>query len=219
MLARRSRSSCEYADFVSSQQHTTRPDHQDGGPDPINPDPGRTEHMGEGMSTFTRIAAVVFILGAIAFWAFAFSPQARERFQAPDKIEDPAYAASILARCDVAVAEMDLLPSSISVGTPQERGLIVEQANATLQAMRDDLAALPGGNATDRELIGKWLNDWDFYIADRVAHAEKLASGDTGRFLNTERDGIFIAERMSGFARRNFSRTPDPAGCLPPGDL
>lgn len=204
---------------MTNPQDTIDPEHHDGLPDPLNPDPGRTEHMGEGMSTLTRILAVIFILCTVAFWIFAFSPKAREMFQAPDKIEDVAYSAAIASRCDVAVAEMAALPSSRSAGTPQERGLIVEQANASLQRMADDLAALPGGDTADRELVGKWLDDWDFYLEDRAAHAEKLANGDTGRFLNTERDGIFIAERMSGFARRNFSRTPDPAGCLPPGDL
>ncbi len=185
------------------------------GPDPINPDPGRTEHVPEGtMSVFTRIAAVVFIVGAIAFWAFAFSPQARERFQAPDQITDEVYVAAIETRCSVAVAEMEALPSSRTAESPEARGLIVEQANASLERMRSDLAGLPGGSDDDRELVGKWLDDWDFYIQDRVAHAEKLANGDTGRFLNTERDGIFIAERMSGFARRNNIRS-----CLPPGDL
>jgi len=178
------------------------------------PDPGRTEIVPEGMGRFTRIAAVVFVLCTVAFWIFAFSPQAREMFQAPDQIVDESYAQAIESRCAVAVEEMAILPSSVSVGSPEERGVVVEQANVVLQRMREDLGAIPATSGDDRELVTKWLGDWDFYLQDRVAHAEKLQRGEDGRFLNTERDGIFIAERMSGFARRNSIRS-----CLPPGDL
>jgi len=183
-------------------------------PDPVNPDPGRTEIVPEGMGTYTRIAAVIFVICTVAFWMFAFSPKAREMFQAPDGIGDENYVLAIETRCSVTVAEMEALPSSRSAGSPEERGAIVTQANTALQRMRDDLGVLPGGSDDDRELVGKWLDDWDFYLEDRVEHADKLLRGEDGRFLNTERDDIFIAERMSGFARRNSIRS-----CLPPGDL
>jgi len=110
------------------------------------PDPGRTEYIPEGMGKWSRFAAIVFVIIAVGFWLFVFSPFARDN--------------------------------------------------------------------KDQELIERWLEDWDFYLADRVAHADKLRNGDDSRFLNTERDGIFIAERMSGFARVNEFRS-----CLPPGDL
>ena len=181
---------------------------------PGQPDPGRTEIVPEGMGKWSRIAAVLFVAACVAFWIFAFSPAARNMFTAPDEITDVTYVAAIETRCSVTVAEMAALPSSRSAETPQERGEIVELANAALQRMRDDLAALPSGSSDDLELTELWLADWDFYLEDRVAHANKLLAGEDGRFLNTERDGIFIAERMSGFARRNEIRS-----CLPPGDL
>ncbi len=183
-------------------------------PDEMRPGAGRIEHVPEGMGTGTRIAAIVFMLGALAFWLFAFSPYARERFQAPDQIEDATFVIAIERRCAVAVAEMQALPSSQSVDTPRERGLLVEEANASLVRMRDDLAALPGGTEADQELISQWLGDWDFYLADRDAHSRKLLAGEDSRFLTSEVNGVFISERMSGFARRNDIRS-----CLPPGDL
>ncbi len=178
------------------------------------PDPGRTEYIPEGMGAWSRAAAIVFVIIAVGFWLFVFSPFARDIFQAPDQIEDEAYVADIEVRCAEALATMDALPSIRSATGPEDRAVNLDQANAALQEMRDDLATLPGGTEKDRELIERWLQDWDFYLADRVAHADKLRNGDDSRFLNTERDGIFIAERMSGFARVNEFRS-----CLPPGDL
>lgn len=178
------------------------------------PDPGRTEYIPEGMGKWSRIAAIIFATFAVCFWIFAFSPLARSYFQAPDQIEDETYVLAIESRCAVAVAEMEALPSIRSAVSPEDRAVNLDKANDALQQMRGDLSALAGGTNKDQELVNRWLQDWDFYLEDRLAHADKLRSGDDGRFLNTERDGIFIAERMSGFARVNEIRS-----CLPPGDL
>lgn len=166
------------------------------------------------MGRTTRIAASVFVLLAVSFWIFAFSPWARDIFQAPDQIEDKVYVAAIENRCAAAVSEIDNLPSVRSATGPDDRADNVDQVNQSLRRMRADLAALAGGTTEDRELISLWLNDWDFYIEDRESHVERLRTEGDVRFLNTERDGIFIAERLNGFARVNEIRS-----CLPPGDL
>ena len=180
---------------------------------------GRVETIPEGMGTKTRIAAVIFVVGATVFWIWALVIAPRF-FEAPDGIVDAQYAVEIERRCAVAIAELQVLPTSQSVETPQDRGLLVEQANDALSRMREDLEFLPGGTEEDQVLIGRWLGDWDIYLADRELHAEKLLAGEDSRFLNREvidaatgRE-IFVAERMSGFARRNEIRS-----CLPPGDL
>ena len=180
----------------------------------MQPDPGRTEVVPAGMGTKTRIAAIAFIVITAAFWMFAFSPWARDIFQAPDQIEDEQYRLSLEARCAVMVAELETFPSARSAESPDERADNVDLVNGALVRMRNDLAELPGGTPDDRGLIVRWLDDWDFYIEDRVNHSARLRTEGDVRFLNTERDGIFIAERMNGFARVNEIRS-----CLPPGDL
>lgn len=172
------------------------------------------EPMPEGMGVITRIFAVVFILGAIAFWIFAFSPWARQIFQAPDQLADEVYVANIEATCAATIAELDALPSPRSADNPEDRANIVENSNVALVRMRASLANLEGGTEADRNLVVRWLADWDILIGDRMTHVERLRTEGDVRFLNTERDGIFIAERMSGFARVNEFRS-----CLPPGDL
>lgn len=186
---------------------------RDDDPDRRNPE-DLLEPLPEGMGMITRIFAIVFILGAIAFWVFAFSPWARDIFQAPDQIADEAYVAAIEATCAATVAELDALPSPRSADGPESRANIVENSNVSLVRMRTALADLDGGTNADRNLVTRWLADWDILIGDRMTHVERLRTEGDVRFLNTERDGIFIAERMSGFARVNEFRS-----CLPPGDL
>lgn len=172
------------------------------------------EEIPEGMTRRTRVLASIFVLLSVAFWIFAFSPWARDIFQAPDQIQDEAYAGALEDRCAEAIAEIGLLPSARSAVGPEDRADNVEQINAVLQDMRRDLAEISGGTAEDRALIMRWLDDWDFYMEDRATHVDRLRNEGDVRFLNTERDGIFIAERMNGFARVNEIRS-----CMPPGDL
>jgi len=166
-------------------------------------DPGRTEHIPEGASMLPRIAAVSFILFAIGFWIFAFSPWARDIFQAVDQLADEDLVVQIESRCVAALDELDALPSPRSATSPQERATNVALANDALFAMTDDIQGLGTAFIEDDRLIGLWMADWDIYMSDRVAHVARLEEGQDVRFLNTEADGIFIAERMNGFARVN----------------
>lgn len=172
------------------------------------------EPLPEGMGATTRFFAIVFIIVAIAFWIFAFSPWARQIFQAPDQIADETYVADIEATCASTVARLDALPSARSADNPIDRADIVEDSNVALIAMTEDLAVLEGGTEDDQRLIRLWLEDWEIMIADRQSHVERLRTEGDVRFLNSEVDGIFVAERMNGFARVN-----DILSCAPPGDL
>lgn len=172
------------------------------------------EPVPEGMGRTTRLLATVFILVAIAFWIFAFSPWARQIFQAPDQIADETYVANIEATCAATVAQLDALPSARSADGPIERADIVEDSNVALNALTLELAMLEGGTEDDRRLVNLWLQDWGILIGDRQTHVERLRTEGDVRFLNSEVDGIFVAERMNGFARVN-----DILSCLPPGDL
>lgn len=180
----------------------------------MQPDPGRTELIPFGASRFTRVAAMIFIAFAICFWIFAFSPFARNIFQAVDQIEDEGLVVEIEARCVQALDELDALPSIRSAEDPEERAANLDRANAALFNMTDEIRALGTAFEEDGRLIGLWLGDWDIYMNDRLVHADRLREGEDVRFLNTTQDGIFIAERMNGFARVN-----NMDSCQVPGDL
>lgn len=172
------------------------------------------EEIPEGMGRTTRVLATVFVVACVAFWIFAFSPWARDIFTAPDQLDDEAYVAALDARCARTMADLDELPPPRRAETPNERAEILVAANEQLRRLVDDLDTVPGGTADDRRLVGRWLEDWEIYLADRSSHVERLLTEGDVAFLNTEEDGVFIAERMSGFVRVN-----DIDNCALPGDL
>lgn len=175
---------------------------------------GRLEEVPEGMGRKTRALATVFIVACVAFWIFAFSPQARDIFTAPDQLEDEQYVAALDARCALTSAELDRLPSARRADNPTERAETVTAANELLRTMVNDLGAITGGTEDDRRLIGRWLEDWEVYLGDRSRHVERLLTDGDVRFLNTEDGGVFVAERMDGFIRVN-----DIDNCVLPGDV
>ncbi len=175
---------------------------------------GRVEAMPSPMSTWTRAAATVFVIVCVAFWIFAFSPWARDMFVAPDGLDDDVFAERIERRCATARSALEELPSIRSAESPEQRAVTLIQANEVLETMVAEIAAFDSTVLSDQEVVARWLDDWQIYLDDRAVHVDRLAAGEDDRFLNSEADGIFIAERMNGFARRN-----DLDSCETPGDL
>lgn len=179
------------------------------------PDMGRVEEMPEGrMSTTTRFLATAFVVVSVAFWIFAFSPWARDLFTAPDQLEDEALVAAIDDVCAAARTDLFELPPARTATTPAERAEILVAANETLRQMRADLAMLPVDTPEDRRLVNLWLDDWDIYLGDRDTHINRLLTEGDVRFFNTVDNGVFIHERMDGFARVN-----NMDNCETPGDV
>jgi hypothetical protein len=174
----------------------------------------RLEDVPGRMGTATRALATVFVVLAIAFWLFAFSPWARDIFQAPDQIADETLVAALDNRCAAARALLTELPLAQNAASPEERASVLTEANIILGDMAADLAELDGGTNSDQRLVSLWLADWDIYLGDRETHVGRLVTEGDIRFLTTEENGVFINERMDGFARVN-----DLDNCETPGDV
>lgn len=170
--------------------------------------------MPERTGPITRVLATVFVVFAIGFWAFAFSPWARDVFTAPDQLESEALVADVERRCTTARSLIAELPAASLATSAAQRSTVVEEATSILEDMVADLRVIDHEYPDDARLLGLWLDDWQVYLADRHAHADRLVNEGDVRFLNTERNGIFIHERMDGFARVN-----NLDSCQTPGDI
>ncbi|NNC79388.1 MAG: hypothetical protein HKN94_04465 [Acidimicrobiales bacterium] len=177
-------------------------------------DTARFEEIPEGTGKFTRVLAITFIVLATAFWLFAFSPWARDIFTAPDQLEDESLLADMERLCATTHAEIDALPAASTAATPIDRAIVVNEATVKLENMVVEIGALRTEIADDARLLGLWLDDWQIYIRDRHTHAERLTTEGDVRFLNSEDNGIFVHERMDGFARVN-----NVDSCETPGDI
>jgi len=177
-------------------------------------DTARFEEIPEGTGKLTRVLAITFIVFATAFWLFAFSPWARDIFTAPDQLNDEVLVQDLEQRCEMGRdAIADLQPASLAE-SPVERAVVVAEATVALEAMVADLGQVQPDDADNARRLRMWLADWQIYLGDRRAHAERLANGDDVRFLNTEDNGVYVRERMDGFARVN-----DLDACETPGDI
>ena len=174
----------------------------------------RLEDVPGRSGTFTRVLATLFVVCAVAFWLFAFSPWARDIFQAPDQIADETYVSALDGRCAAARSLLLELPLAQNATSPVERASALSEANDILTEMANDLAGIDGGTDNDRRLVGLWLDDWGIYLSDRANHVGRLVTEGDVRFLTSEVNGVFINERMDGFARVN-----DLDNCETPGDV
>ena len=159
-----------------------------------------------------RLILVTVVAGLIGMWFYAFllAPSGN-----PDRMEDRAWPTSAERRCAEARDAIDALPPARDSGSPLKRSDHLEEGTGILETMVSDLGSLPGGSASDRYLVARWLEDWEAYLSDRQAHVERLRSkGDVRPLLSALPDGSSTLERMNGFARVN-----DMESCLDPGDF
>jgi len=162
----------------------------------------RLEDVPGRSGTFTRVLATLFVVCAIAFWLFAFSPWARDIFQAPDQIADETYVSALDGRCAAARSLLLELPLAQNATSPVERASALSEANDILTEMANDLAGIDGGTDNDRRLVGLWLEDWDIY---QLRNPRRRISRSLRSLLELLRNS---AVRVGEANLRNAKRSP-----------
>lgn len=177
---------------------------------PARPDPGGDTHR---PSRIGFVAGALVLVASAVFWVWAFSPWAPRGN--PDRLEDRTFPERAEQICSEASERIEALPPASDARTPQERAVVVQEANELLSSMIEELRGSATGTAEDVELISLWLDDYEVLLSDRERHAARLAAGEDPRFTVTATDeGSPIDERIDGFARVN-----DMESCLVPLDV
>ncbi len=173
----------------------------------------RTRPPGARRIPLGRLALGLLVGLLVAMWFYAFFLAASGN---PDRMEDRSWPEAAEARCTEADELLSGLRPAAETPTPAARGDDLDAATDILDRMLADLKRLDGGTHDDRILLTHWFSDWDTYLADRRAHAERLRTeGDVRPLMSALPGGTgSVLERMNGFARVN-----DMEGCLDPGDL
>ena len=194
---------------------------------------GRRPVAGGRRWTTGRVLAAAVVAASFVFWVWAFTPWARR--ENPARIDDRGFAAAADARCADLQAFIAELPSVRPDTELRQRAEQVRAGTEAIESLIDDLRAAAAGLSAvtdsngppDSELVGKWLEDWGVYIADRRAYESSLetaasaapdgAAGQSAdiRFLLSDAAPVGIyTERMDGFARLN-----NMDNCQTPGDV
>jgi hypothetical protein len=143
----------------------------------------------------------LIVLAIAAMWVYVL-------FLAPtenrNRIADRNWAAESERICAPARAAINLLPPAATATSPQERAVVLDQANAIVDRMVRDLDGRPvTGPAREQQLVKLWLGDYATYAANRRAYSEQLKAGQDTQFAVAENGGAPITLKMDNFAEVN----------------
>lgn len=157
--------------------------------------------------------AIVALLVMGGFWIWAFSPLAPSGH--PDVLHDVVFTHDAEDICARWVSEAGRLPTAAEATGPEDRATQLTAATRLFAAMvnelRDSAAEVVG---SDRELVERWLVDWQTYLDDRADYAATLAGGSDPPFTVTARDGEGVDSYIDIFAEVNSMPS-----CATPGDV
>jgi len=166
------------------------------------------------------IVLAVVVVGLVIMWiyALAFAPKQYRLAVHDDAWVDHADAicARYTDRIDELPAASDFAEVEPRAEALRQRALVLDDANALVAEQIEELRSLPGpDNQRGRDLVSKWLVDWDLYLADRQQQSADWQAGIDDPFAVTADDsGAPITETMDNFAENN--RMP---ACVVPGDV
>jgi hypothetical protein len=156
--------------------------------------------VAEQSSRIGRWLAILVVAAIVLMWLYVFSGAAAE--DPPDQLDDTGYALAAEPLCAAAVDEIAALPSAGEAATAADRAEVLDDANAVLTDLVDDLAAIEVDNARDQELVDLWIADWRTYIDDRREYADELRVDDTAELLVTAREGRQITLTIDRFTSK-----------------
>jgi len=169
-----------------------------------------------GRRLFLRFWALVGAALFIAFWTWALFFASKE---AINRIEDRAWAERAESICAAATIERTALSDfrELDEASPDliaERADVVERATDILEAMLNDVVAVPPIGPKGIEIVPLWEADYRTFIEDRRSYADELvATGENLPFYETAIT-IPISEKVATFAGDNSMPS-----CSPPSDL
>jgi len=172
------------------------------------------DHRGRSLVVRVVLAIVIITFAVFWIWALFFASKT-----AVNKIDDRAWAERAEDICRAATEERLELADFrvISEGGSElirERAAIVVQSTNILQAMLDDVTAVPPTDPKGRDIVPQWEAEYRTYLDDRYRYADQLVeTGENQPFYETG-DGIPISERLETFAGDN-----EMPACAPPRDL
>jgi hypothetical protein len=148
-----------------------------------------------------RVLVVLFCLAVALFWVYVFATGPQEDHAS--KLDDTSFANIAEQRCAVAQAEIGALPPARTAKSPQDRAVVLAQANQLVDELIVDLRAVVPEEARDRSLATQWLDDYARYAQARHDHQAALARGEDPEFSVPAVGGRPITLQMDAFAQLN----------------
>jgi len=148
-------------------------------------------------------------------------PDVNDRVAVAEATDEQLAALHFVTEADAICAQtqalIDDLPSAAGAETLDDRAELVEIGTAHLEDMIAGLnrVDLPM-EANERNISAEWLVDYDRFLDDRWAYAERLRNGDDGPFTVSAKADA--GKRLSDYVV-NFAEVNGMWNCVPPGDV
>lgn len=164
---------------------------------------------GPGGSRWTYLGAAVLI-GVALMWIWIFSGAPKK--VNPDRLADREWVERAEDTCRATMDRVDERSEPGDTQEPAARADAIDASSDDLEEMVDDLADPPPSEESDREVVQRWLDDWDVLIEDRRTYAETVREDPDARFLITEKFNDGIDDVIGTFAEVNEMPSCGPAG-------
>lgn len=164
-----------------------------------------------------RLGVLAVVLSFVGIWGYVlYLSLFVGRADPQDHLDDTAWVASAEATCAPYAAAVADVPYANELDTLHERAAVLDTATDELDEMVDRLRDLPAPAAPDEaRAVGRWLDDWQTFIADRRAYADRFRSGEDAALTVTDRGGYQIDVLLDDFA----AKANDMPSCAPPDDV
>lgn len=165
-------------------------------------------------SVVLRGLAVVAALAMVLFWIWIFTGGPKKAN--PDRLDDRAYVARTEQRCQRLLSDLKTLPPADSAASAVQRADVLDQANALVKSMVDDIGTGAPRTGDDARRLKGWLLDWRTYIGDRNDYARRLRTNPDAQLLVSENSALRdpVDKTIEVFADVN-----DMPDCATPGDV
>lgn len=161
-----------------------------------------------------RAVVLVLVVALAVMWVYVLfiaNPESTE-----DKLHADAFPKAAQPVCRATVDELGRLGVVNKRATsPQERAGFVDTTDAELLKMVQQLRTMTPSPGEDATAIGKWLDDWDQWLRDRMTWAEKLHRGEDAPFLEKQRDN----GEPNSKALNDFAQINSMPSCATPGGV
>lgn len=165
-------------------------------------------------SVVGRAAAVTLIVATVVFWVWIFSGAPKR--SNPDRLDDRAFVERTHDRCQELRRDLDRLPDARTAEDATARSEVLQEANALVEAMLDEIEADAPVVGDDGRRLRGWFDDWRVYLADREAYEDALRRDPSARMIVSENPvlGDGVDKTVEVFADVN-----DMPDCATPGDV
>jgi hypothetical protein len=162
------------------------------------------------------LVLICALIGAMWVYAFVFAPKQGVYF-----VTEKAWRTSAERICTAAERQRQGLADTnegyISDPTHEQmtqRAEIVDKATDIIEAMLDDVAALPLASDDDRERVAVFVKYYRQIIADRRAYTARLRAFELAPYRETLVNGSPVTNTVTDFTSGNAI-----PHCTPPGEL